>query len=72
VSVVAGGPAAKGGLQAGMVIVSVGGQAVANTDGLSQALSAYKPGDKVSVEVRLSDGSSKNLTVTLGERPANL
>jgi putative serine protease PepD len=71
-SVVSGGPAAKAGIQPGMVITAVGDQAVANTDGLSQALSAYKPGDKVSVEVRLSDGSTKTLTVTLGERPANI
>ncbi|HVD02062.1 MAG TPA: trypsin-like peptidase domain-containing protein [Candidatus Dormibacteraeota bacterium] len=72
VAVVSGGPAANGGLQVGMVITAVGAQTVPNTDGLSQALSAYKPGDKVSVQVRLADGSSKTLTVTLGERPANI
>lgn len=72
VSVVSGGPAAKGGLQPGMVITAIGDQAVANTDGLSQALSAFKPGDRVTVAVRLADGSTKTFTVTLGERPANL
>src|SRR5438067_373432 len=45
VSVVSGGPAAKGGLQPGMVITAVGDHPVADTDGLSQALSAFKPGD---------------------------
>ena len=72
VSVVSGAPAARAGLQAGMVIVAIGGKPVANTDSLSQVLSAYQPGDKVSVDVRLADGSSKTFTVTLGERPANL
>ena len=72
VSVVSGGPASRAGMQAGMVIIAIGGTPVANTDGLSQALAPHKPGEKVSVEVRLSDGSTKTLNVTLGERPANL
>jgi putative serine protease PepD len=72
VTVVSGGPAAKGGLQAGMVITAIDGQAVANTDGLSQVLSGYKPGDKVSVDVRLADGSTRTLAITLGERPTNV
>jgi len=72
VSVVSGGPAAKAGMQAGMVIVAIDGNDVSGTDGLSQALAPYKPGDKVSIEVRLAGGSTRTLTVTLGERPANV
>ncbi|MDQ6918850.1 MAG: PDZ domain-containing protein, partial [Candidatus Dormibacteraeota bacterium] len=71
VTVVAGGPAAKAGIQAGWVITAIGGHNVSDSSALSQALSAYKPGDKVGVALRLPDGSSKTVTVTLGERPVN-
>jgi S1-C subfamily serine protease len=68
-SVVAGGPAAKAGIQPGWVITAVGGHDVADSSGLSQALTAYRPGDQVSVALRLPDGSTRTVTVTLGERP---
>ena len=68
-SVVAGGPAAKAGIQTGWVITAVGGHDVADSSGLSQALTAYRPGDQVSVALRLPDGSTRTVTVTLGERP---
>jgi S1-C subfamily serine protease len=69
VTVVAGGPAAQAGIQAGWVITAIGGHDVADSSGLSQAITAYKPGNKVSVTVRLPDGSTRSVTVTLGERP---
>jgi S1-C subfamily serine protease len=69
VTVVAGGPAAKAGIQAGWVITAVGGQSVADSSALSQALTAYSPGNQVSVTARLPDGSTRTVTVTLGERP---
>src|ERR1700694_3046189 len=69
VSVVAGGAAAQAGIQAGWVITAIGGHDVADSNSLSQALSAFSPGNKVSVTVRLPDGSTKSITVTLGERP---
>jgi len=69
VTVVAGGPAAKAGIQPGWVITAVGGQSVADSSALSQALTAYSPGNQVSVTVRLPDGSTRTVTVTLGERP---
>jgi S1-C subfamily serine protease len=70
-SVVSGGPADKAGITAGAVIRSIGGHAVSDPDRLSQVLSGYKPGDKVSVSIDLPDGSSKTVTVTLGERPTS-
>jgi S1-C subfamily serine protease len=69
VSVVAGGPAAQAGIQAGWVITAIGGHEVADSGGLSQALTAYSPGNRVSVALRLPDGSTRTVTVTLGERP---
>ncbi|HLQ63057.1 MAG TPA: trypsin-like peptidase domain-containing protein [Candidatus Acidoferrales bacterium] len=70
VSVVGGSPAAQAGLQPQWVITMVGGQAVADVGELGQAMATHKPGDSVGVEVRLPDGSSRTLGVTLGELPA--
>ena len=69
VSVVSGGPSDKAGVKSGWVVTAIGGHDVADSNGLSQVLSGYKPGDKVSVTFRLPDGSSRSLTITLGERP---
>jgi S1-C subfamily serine protease len=69
VTVVAGGPAAQAGIQAGWVITGIGGHDVADSSALSQALAGYKPGNRVSVALRLPDGTSRTVTVTLGERP---
>jgi S1-C subfamily serine protease len=71
VSVVSGGPAAKGGLQAGWVISAIDGHAVADSNGLTQLLTGYAPGDRVTVTAQLPDGSTRSVSVTLGERPAN-
>jgi S1-C subfamily serine protease len=70
-SVVAGGPAARAGLQPRSVIEAIGDTSIADVDGVSQALAALKPGDKVTLKVTLPDGSGKTLTVTLGELPAS-
>ncbi|HEX6987221.1 MAG TPA: M20/M25/M40 family metallo-hydrolase, partial [Planctomycetaceae bacterium] len=45
-------PAAKAGLQAGDVITRFGDLAIADIQGLADALRTYKPGDKVNVTVR--------------------
>ena len=71
VSTVAGGPAAKAGIQAGWVITDLGSHAVADGNTLSQVLSGYKPGDRIQVGLRLPDGSTRRISVQLGERPVN-
>ncbi|MEY9845803.1 S1C family serine protease [Streptacidiphilus sp. MAP5-3] len=65
VSVTAGGPAAKAGLQAGDVITQLGGTAVDSVATLSTVLASDKPGQQVQVTY-LRDGSTKTATVTLG------
>jgi S1-C subfamily serine protease len=67
--IVPNGPAAAGGLKSGDVITSLNGKSVTNYDALTTAVSSAKPGEKVAVTVT-RDGSSKQLTVTLGTRPA--
>ncbi len=48
-------PAANAGLQAGDVITQFGDLAIADIQGLADALRTYKPGDKVTVTVRRGD-----------------
>jgi S1-C subfamily serine protease len=71
VSTVTGGPADKAGVKAGWIITTMGGHPIANGAAVTQVLSGYKPGAKVDVVFRLPDGSSKTVTITLGERPTN-
>jgi putative serine protease PepD len=66
--VVAGGPAAKAGLQRGDVIVSIGGSTVSSPDDVAGAVNARTPGDKVAVVVERG-GDRRTLTVTLGAQP---
>ena len=68
--VVNGGPAASAGLKAGDVITSLGGKHVANYDALTAAVSATKPGEKVTVTVK-RHGSTRSVSVTMGSRPSS-
>ena len=69
-TVVSGGPADKGGMQAGDVITKVGTRQITSADDLTAVINSYKPGDKITVTVT-RNGSTKNLTITLGTRPAS-
>jgi putative serine protease PepD len=64
-----GTPAAKAGLNAGDVVTSLGGTSVSNTDELASAISAHKPGDRVTLTYE-RDGRSHSVTVTLTNRPS--
>jgi serine protease Do len=63
-----GGPAEKGGLEAGDVITKFDGKNISTSSDLPRAVGAAKPGKSVTVEV-LRKGSAKNLNVTVGEMP---
>ena len=84
--VAGGSPAAKAGLQGGDqtvtvqgqdytlggdVITKIDGKPVSTFDDLVAALSAKNPGDKVTLTVE-RDGKSRDVTLTLAERPANM
>jgi serine protease Do len=62
----AGGPAEKGGVKDGDVILSVDGKTVERSTGLPAVISAIKPGDSAQIEV-WRDHSSKLLNVKVGE-----
>jgi putative serine protease PepD len=66
-SVVSGSAAAKAGLEAGDVIVSVDGRRVASPDQLQAAIAARKPGERVTLSVSRS-GNTRTLHVTLGSK----
>lgn len=60
-----GGAAAKAGLATGDVITKVGGRRITTVQSLTEALAAYKPGDKVTVTYT-RDGGQHSARVTLG------
>ncbi|TDC58278.1 PDZ domain-containing protein [Actinomadura sp. KC345] len=71
VEVTRGGGAAKAGIEAGDLILSVNGTATPDQTALSSVLATMKPGDVVTVETQKPDGSKKQVKVTLGELPGN-
>ncbi|HTS67104.1 MAG TPA: S1C family serine protease [Candidatus Acidoferrales bacterium] len=62
------GPAAKGGLLVGDILVALGGRAVAETEELQGTLESHAPGQTVEVAI-LRGGDSRKVTITIGERP---
>ena len=69
-SVDAGGPAATAGIAPGDEIDSVNGQQVQTLDDLNTTLASLQPGQRIPISITHSDGSTANVTVTLGELPA--
>jgi putative serine protease PepD len=66
--VVPGGPADKGGVQPGDVIIRVGSTQVTSPDDVSASISAHRPGDVVDVVVQRAGGTVV-LHVKLGVQP---
>ncbi len=67
-SVEKGGPADKGGLEAGDVITKFDGKAITTSSDLPRAVGATKPGKIAAVEI-LRKGAVKNLNIGVGEMP---
>jgi putative serine protease PepD len=68
-TVVSGSPADKAGLKAGDVVTAIDGNAVTSADDLTAQVGAHQPSDVVTVTVT-RNGSTKDIKVTLGVRPA--
>lgn len=62
-----GGAADKAGIRPGDTIVGLGGTKITTITSLAEALTAYKPGQRVQVTFT-RDGSQKTVEVTLGEQ----
>lgn len=65
-----GGPAEKGGLEAGDVINKFDGKAIMTSSDLPRAVGASKPGKTVPVEI-LRKGAAKTLNIAVGEMPSD-
>jgi putative serine protease PepD len=68
-SVDPGGPAAKAGLPADVLITSIAGQPTPDSSALATVLAGLQPGQAVPVEILRRDGSTATVQVTLGELP---
>jgi S1-C subfamily serine protease len=67
--VVTNGPAQTAGLAQGDVITSLGGKTISSANDLTSAMSAYHPGDKVTVGWTDNSGQSHTATVQLSSGP---
>lgn len=68
VTVAPGSPAAKGGLAAGDVVVSINDKRVSSSDNLSVIVSQLAPASQAKLKI-YRNGTPKTLEVTLAERP---
>jgi serine protease Do len=71
VEVANGSPADKAGLKRGDLVVEINGRQVASSQDLTNKVGAMSPGSETHMKV-LREGGSKEITVVLGERPADL
>jgi putative serine protease PepD len=67
-TVLPGGPGEKAGLKQGDVIKSIDGVPVKDSSGVSSAIAAKKPGDKVTIQIE-RNGLTQEVVATLGTRP---
>jgi S1-C subfamily serine protease len=68
-STVTNGPAQEAGLAEGDVITSLGGKTIGSANDLTNAISIYHPGDKVSIGWTDSSGQTHTATVQLSAGP---
>ncbi len=66
--VVAGTPAARGGLQQGDIIFGMDNDTVADQSDFQKALLKHKPGDTVTLKINRG-GTEQTVQITLGEKP---
>jgi serine protease Do len=68
-NVVPGGPAAKGGVQAGDVVVSLNGKPVDSSGQLTRSVALVPPGSDVNLLVVRRGGEKKQLSFKVAQRP---
>ncbi|MDQ3937806.1 MAG: trypsin-like peptidase domain-containing protein [Chloroflexota bacterium] len=66
-----GSPAEEAGLQDGDILTSINDMRIDATHNLDDVLSEYQPGDRLTMMI-LRDGTTQQVSLTLGTRPADL
>lgn len=69
-AVVSGSPADEAGIKSGDVILAINNDQISKGRSLSSVLSAYQPGDQVTLKV-LREGKEIDVKAKLGERPSS-
>ncbi|MFN2234545.1 MAG: PDZ domain-containing protein [Anaerolineales bacterium] len=70
--VISDSPAELAGLKVGDVIISIDGNTIGRSSGLTEMIQTYKPGDQVTLEIQSEDAETPTeVDVTLGENPDN-
>jgi len=71
-AVVADGPADRAGIEVNDVLVGMDGLPLQSALQIGDILSRYAPGDTVTMQItRAADGSSADVSVTIGRRPGD-
>ncbi len=68
-SITEDGPADKSGLKSGDIILEIDGNKVKNSAEVVNKITSYSPDDKIKLKI-LRKGEKKDITITLGKRPA--
>lgn len=71
-AIIADSPAAKAGLQAGMIIQQFNGQEVNDSHALADRISRARVQESVKLKVKLEKGEAKEITVKLGSFPESV
>jgi serine protease Do len=64
-----GGPADRGGINPGDVILGIEGAEIATSDDIRDQITSREPGEEITVELVRDDGTADEVTLTLGVRP---
>ncbi|RPJ39564.1 MAG: PDZ domain-containing protein, partial [Chloroflexi bacterium] len=67
--VASGSPAENAGLKVGEIILAIDGTQIDAQNNLKALLSSHKPGDSVRLNVQGTDGTQREVTVTLSDHP---
>lgn len=69
-NVVAGGPAARAGVQPGDVVTAVDGRPTESPEDFLAELRPHKPGDTLALSVRRGNAAARSVSITVTDRPA--
>lgn len=69
IKVIPDSPAEDAGIDEGDIIISVDGKVVGLEENLSELISTYQPGDRVTIEIKKSRQDLEEIEIELGEHP---